>query len=99
MELILTEEEKQAATWAELDDESVGKVVKAMMFKVKEFGDENNRLFTLSAAIALCSLVAATNADRFTTTLENLTHKGQPLGDWKINIHKLGYKASSLRNI
>ncbi|UCH50642.1 MAG: hypothetical protein JSV54_06400 [Chloroflexota bacterium] len=89
MDLILTEEEKQAATWTELDDESVGKVAKGLMFKIKEYGDESKRLFTLSAAIALCSLVAETNADRFTTTIAGLTRKGQTLGDWKITIRRI----------
>lgn len=89
MELIMTEEEKAAATWAELDDESVGKVVKSLMFKIKEHADEEKTMFFWSAAIALCSLVADTNADTFKETIEGLTNNGEPLGDWRITISKL----------
>lgn len=98
MELILTDEEKAAATWTELDDESVGKVAKSLMFKIKEYGDENKRLFTMSAAIALCSLVAETNADKSTITVEGLTKQGRHLGNWKLTIKRLNNNGNKVKD-
>ena len=88
-ELILTEAEQKAAAWAELDDEALGKVVKASMFKLKELGDEQGKLYFMSAAIILCSAAAETNADKMTQTLENLTSSGKSLGSWKIVVSKI----------
>ena len=50
MRLILTEAEKKAATWAELDDASLGKFVKAMMFHTKLASDEQGKILLMSAA-------------------------------------------------
>jgi len=86
MELILTDAEKKAATWTELDDKSLGKVVKAMMFNIKNTCEEQDKLFHLSAAIILCSIAAEANADKMTHTVEGLTIKGQPFGNWKVTI-------------
>ncbi len=87
-ELILTEDEKAAATWAELDDDALGKVVKAGMFRLKHISDEQKKLFAMYAAMILCSEAAAANADKFTLTVEGLTVKGQPIGTWKVTIKK-----------
>ena len=88
MKLILTEAEKKAATWAELDDDSLGKVVKAMMFKIKTASDEQGKIFLLSAAMMLCSVAAEANAEKLTQTIEGLTVKGQSFGNWKVTIKK-----------
>lgn len=88
-EIILTEEEKSAVTWAELDDDSLGKVVKAGIFSIKKIAKEQDKMFFMAAAIILCSIAADSNADKLTQTLEGLKNNGQPLGDWKITIKKL----------
>ena len=88
MKLILTEAENKAATWVELDDESLGKVVKAMMFKIKTASDEQSKIIYLSAAMILCSAAAESNADKLTQTIEGLTIKGLPFGNWKVTIKK-----------
>lgn len=88
MKLILTAAEKKAATWAELDDASLGKVVKAMMSKIRETSEEQGKLFYLSAAIILCGAAVDANADRLVQTIEGLTIKGQTWGNWKIIIQK-----------
>lgn len=88
MELILTESEKAAATWLELDDESVGKLVKATMFKIKQFSDESEKIYLWSAALMLCSAVAETNAGKYEQTIEGLTVHDKPYGNWKLIITK-----------
>ena len=88
MELKMTDAEKKAATWLELDDESLGKVVKAMMFKLKTISEEQDKLFHLSAAIILCSSAVETNADKMNITVEGLTIKGESFGNWKVTIKR-----------
>ena len=88
-QLILTDEEKQAKTWAELDDASLGKVVKAEMFNIKTASKQMKRLLLFSAAMILCTAAADANADKLTQTIEGLTTKGKPIGDWKVTIKKL----------
>jgi len=88
MKLTLTDAEKKSATWAELDDDALGKVVKAMMFKLKNTSDEQGKLSYLSAALILCSAAVEANADKLTQTIEGLTIKGQSLGNWKVIIKK-----------
>jgi hypothetical protein len=88
MELILTEAEKKAATWLELDDESVGKLVKASALKIIDNDNEQGRVAFWSAAIILCSMAAEANAETFKQTLDNLTIKGKSFGKWELTIKK-----------
>ena len=87
-ELILTKEEKKAATWVELDDESLGKVVKAMMTTIKQVSDEQGKLVLLAAAMILCSATAKSNADTASFTVEGLINKTNDFGNWKVTIRK-----------
>lgn len=88
-ELILTEAEKAAATWAELDDEALGKVVKATMFSIKAIAQEQDKLFVFAAATILCSEAAEANADKLTQTIEGLRRNGEPVGDWEVTIRRI----------
>jgi cyanate lyase len=87
MKLILTKAEKKA-TWAELDDGSLGKVVKAAMFQIKQEAEKQDKVSLLSAALLLCSMAFETNADKLTQTIEGLTIKGEPFGNWRVVISK-----------
>jgi hypothetical protein len=87
MRLILTDAEKKA-TWAELDNESLGKVVKAAMYQIKQEAEKQDKVSLLSAALLLCSAAFETNADTLTQTIEGLTIKGEPFGNWKVVISK-----------
>ncbi len=89
MELILTEAEKKAATWLELDDESVGKLVKSTQVKLRGYDIEHKRIYFWSAVLMLCCMAAETNADKYTTTMEGVTVKGKDFGTWEICIKKL----------
>ena len=88
MELILTDAEKAASTWVELDDAALGKAVKAMMCQIKITSDEQEKLMLFSASIILCSVAVEANADKLVQTIEGLTIKGQPFCNWKVTIKK-----------
>ncbi len=99
MELILTEAEKKAATWSELDDATLGKVVKATMFKIEHTSNEQQKLTMFAAALLLCTMAAEANADTLKQTIEGLTVKGKPLGDWKITIKRIPFKKTTNKDI
>ncbi|MDP2729292.1 MAG: hypothetical protein Q8O55_02260 [Dehalococcoidales bacterium] len=88
-ELILTEGEEKADSWLELDDASLGKVIKALMLKFKDICTEQERLYWYSAAIILCSAAAETNADVMKQTIAGLTIKGKPFGSWAVTVKRL----------
>jgi len=73
MELILTDAERKALTWTELDDAALGKVVKAMMCQIKIEGDEQEKLLFFSASLILCLASAEVNVDKHLLTIEGLT--------------------------
>ena len=87
--LILTKKERKAATWCELEDESLGRVIKSMMFTIKQSSEERERLPFLSAAIMLCSATAETNPDTATVTVEGMKNKTNDFGNWKVIIKRL----------
>jgi len=89
MELVLTEKEKETATWGELEDESLGKVIKAMMCTIRQGSEEQEKLYLLSAAMLLCSATAKINADTATFTVEGLKNKGDDFGNWKVTIKRI----------
>jgi hypothetical protein len=88
-ELILTPEEENAGTWLELDDATIGKVVKATQLSIFNSGNDQGRIYWFSAALLLCCLVADTNAEKFTQELKNITTYGKSIGDWKITIKRI----------
>jgi hypothetical protein len=90
MKVILTEKEKEAATWFELDDETVGKLVKSTALHIKGLDDEQGKVGFWSAALILCSAAAEANADTFKQTMDGLTIKGKDFGTWEITIKRIG---------
>ena len=89
-ELILTEEEKKSPLWTDLDDESLGKVIKAMMFTIKSASEEQGKMYLLSAAMMLCTATAETNGDLGTFTVEGLKNKTNDFGNWKVTVKRIG---------
>lgn len=87
-ELILTEEEKQAPTWLELDDETIGKIVKATQLTIFNHQQETEKIHWFSAALILCSLAVEANADKYSQDIIGLTLHGKKLGDWNITVKK-----------
>jgi len=91
-ELILTEEELAADTWLELDDATIGKLVKHTALQLKDTPDrsaEQAALWWWAAAIMMVGATADTNADTFTQTIKGYSRHGQVVGDFKITVEKL----------
>jgi len=88
-ELKMTEEEKAAATWFELDDATIGKMVKMGTLTILNSSKERERMWWYSAALLLCNLAADANADKFIQEITGLSHGDKPLGDWRITLERL----------
>lgn len=89
MELTLTDEEKAAATWLELDDAAVGRLVKYNCSLMAKLGDERDRIRHIAAALMLVKTASACNADELTQEINNCTDGDKELGDWEITVRRV----------
>jgi len=88
-ELILTEEEKQAASWLDFDDASLGRCVKSTAHFIRSQSQkddpEGGDVVTVNAtSLLLVGRAIKSNADTFTTSIYGVTIKGKEVGDWEV---------------
>jgi hypothetical protein len=87
-ELILTDEEKNAALWSDLDDAALGKFVKKKIALITELSTQLDRITTLSAVMLICCAASEANADTIDFEIEGVTQNGRDFGNWKITATK-----------
>lgn len=83
-ELILTDEEKAAALWSDLDDAALGKLVKKKIAFITDSAAQLDRVTTFAAAMLLCCAAAEQNARELALEIDGLTQEGREFGDWKV---------------
>ena len=83
-ELILTDDEKSAALWRDLDDAALGKLVKKKMALITDAATELDLVTTFAAAMLLCCSAAEQNANTMTLQFTELTQGGRDFGDWEV---------------
>jgi hypothetical protein len=92
-ELILTEEEKALSFWEDLDDEALGKAVKyfAIKFSKKPMNDIDavDNILTKAATIGMACRAYDMHAGKWEILLQDITRKGEPIGDWKITYERV----------
>jgi len=88
-ELILTDEEKAAATWLELDNATIGKLVKKTALGLQAHSGEQGQVWWFSAAMLLIGMASDSNADRFTQEIRGFTREGVPCGDWRVSVDRI----------
>ena len=93
-ELILTDEEKAAALWSDLDDAALGKLVKKKVAFLTSAAEQLDRVTTFAAALLLCCGAAEQNAKELVIDLDGVTQAGREFGDWKVVVTKLQKVAS-----
>lgn len=87
-ELILTEEEKEAATYLEWNDEAIGKAVKRL---AKEMQDNYGEVSINMEACALflsCQMYEA-DKNKYELELLGVTNEEEEYGDFKITIERI----------
>lgn len=88
-ELILTPEEEKA-TWAEVDDATIGKATKWIAFQLGLADSDHPAPSVLMVvATTLINLAAESNADKYEQRVINAMRKGVPIGDWVITVKKV----------
>lgn len=94
-QLILTDEEKAAATWMELDDATVGKVVKKTALGLIDMSNEQGRVWWFAAAMLMCGMASDANADEFSQELLGFSYGDTDCGDWLVTVQRIrGPKAA-----
>ena len=89
-ELILTKEEKEAASYLDWDDEAVGKMVRHAALKLMRDGNEDNEaLFPMTAAHIMVGHTVTLNARTAEYDIEGFTLHGEPQGNWKVTVKKV----------
>lgn len=93
-ELLLTDEEKEAATWFELDDAVLGKVVKRTAAGLIGHSRELDRVWWFAAAMLLCGMAHDQNAQKVVQSIEGFEEEGVPLGDWEVIVQRVSSATS-----
>jgi hypothetical protein len=83
-ELILTDAEKAAALWSDIDDEALGKLVKKKLAMITSTAAQLDYVTSFAAGMMLCCAAAEQNANEFALEIEGLTQAGREFGDWKV---------------
>jgi len=83
-ELILTDAEKAAALWSELDDAALGKLVKKKISLITSTAEQLDRITTLAAAMLLCCAASEQNASEISFEINGLIQDGRQFGNWKV---------------
>lgn len=83
-ELILTEEEKAAALWSDLDDAALGKLLKKKIASITNAAEQMDETTLYAAALLICCGAAEFNAAKAEFELEGVTRAGRDFGDWTV---------------
>lgn len=82
--LILTNKEKAATLWSDLDDAALGKLVRKKIASITDATAQLDRVTTFAAAVLLCCAAAEQNASEITLEINGLTQEGREFGDWEV---------------
>ncbi len=87
-ELILTQEEKDALSYLDWDDASLGRLVKELGTNT-QIADDKTMVITTTLAMALCSYIVTVNAGTARYEFTGLSHKDEPLGDFVLTVERV----------
>lgn len=83
-QLLMSDEEKAAALWTDLDDESLGKLLRKTLTSLTTAAEQQDRLFAYAAGLLICCNAAEANANELRMTLDGVTQAGREFGDWTV---------------
>ena len=98
--LELTEQEKAAISWLDMDDDALGKLVRKTCLKLPELmaKDETDmgKIWVTSCGMLMCNMAADANSTKTTFEFNGLSLAGKERGDWQITIKRI--KAPDMPN-
>lgn len=83
-ELILTDAEKAAALWSDLDDEALGKLVRKKISFLTNAADQMDRVVHIAAAMLICGVAVEQKASQLCMEIEGFTIDGVDCGEWSV---------------
>lgn len=104
-ELILTDEEKAAISWLDMDDDTLGKLCRkaclVIMKKEKSEDDPDDRkpVWAASAGMLLCGVADDANATTATFQFNGLTNSDKERGNWRVTVEKLDSENKALSEV
>lgn len=82
--LILTDAEKAAALWSEMDDAALGCMLRKKLVFLQTAAAQMEKTVESAAALLLCCNAAENNAEELRIDLEGVTQSGADFGDWLV---------------
>ena len=76
-ELILTDAEKAAELWTDLDDKALGALMRKKLIQFKTAAEQLDRTITTVAGLLLCCAAAEAGASELTLDLDGVTQAGK----------------------
>ena len=87
-ELILTDEEKETASYLEWDNESIGKGCKKLALIIENYeGDTAMKI--QASALVLAGLAHSTDNSEMSITLDGITALGEEIGTWIVTAKRV----------
>lgn len=83
-ELILTDAEKAAELWTDLDDAALGALMRKKLIQFKTVAQQMDRAIATTCALLLCCDAAEAGATELTVSLDGVTQAGRDFGDWQV---------------
>lgn len=88
-ELILTDKEKAAALWSDLEDAALGALVKRKISLIESCSEQLDQITPFSAAMMLCLAAQHAGADKASFDIDGLKKDGKALGNWRITAERV----------
>ncbi len=83
-ELVLTEAEKAAELWTDLDDAGLGALLRKKLVLLRTAAEQMDRAITMAAALLLCCSAAESGAGEMAIELSGVTQGGRDFGSWRV---------------
>lgn len=83
-QLILSDAEKAAQLWTDLDDASLGAMLRKKLAVLDEAAMQMNMTFTVAAAMMVCCHAAETQSNELRIEVDGITQDGRAFGDWSV---------------
>jgi hypothetical protein len=87
-QLILTDAERAALLWTDLDDAALGALLRKKIAFLQTAAEQMDRTVAMAAGLLLCCAAAEQGASEMHTELEGVTQDGRDFGDWRVSVVK-----------
>lgn len=88
-ELILTDEERAAERWSDLDDAALGALLRKKMLVLESAAAQMDRTVATAAALLLCCHAAENDSVQMRQELTGVTQSGRDFGDWEVVVRRM----------